>query len=122
MCFSICPHLEYEAHELKFQVSFRPPSLKLIRSIGVPNSGLVLQPETGPQAGRGWLLASPRRMSSSPSLARRSRRLALCNKWRADDGCRELLLKWSLFLSTAERRVYFATYRGSFVGPERPSR
>jgi hypothetical protein len=31
---------------------------------------------------------------------------------------RELVLKWSLFLATAERGVYFATYRGSFVGPE----
>src|SRR5215510_13363212 len=26
--------------------------------------------------------------------------------------------KWSLFLATAEGGVYFATYRGSFVGPE----
>ena len=31
---------------------------------------------------------------------------------------RELVLKWSLFLATAERGCYFATYRGSFVGPE----
>ena len=31
---------------------------------------------------------------------------------------RELVLKWSAFLATAERRTYFATYRGSFVGPE----
>jgi hypothetical protein len=31
---------------------------------------------------------------------------------------RELVLKWSLFLATAEKGVYFATYRGSFVGPE----
>ena len=31
---------------------------------------------------------------------------------------RELVLKWSAFLTTAERGVYFATYRGSFVGPE----
>jgi hypothetical protein len=31
---------------------------------------------------------------------------------------RELVLKWSLFLATAERGVYFATYRGSFLGPE----
>ena len=31
---------------------------------------------------------------------------------------RELVLKWSAFLATAERGVYFATYRGSFVGPE----
>ena len=31
---------------------------------------------------------------------------------------RDLVLKWSLFLATAERGVYFATYRGSFVGPE----
>jgi hypothetical protein len=31
---------------------------------------------------------------------------------------RELVLKWSLFLATAERGVYFATYRGAFVGPE----
>jgi hypothetical protein len=28
------------------------------------------------------------------------------------------VLKWSLFLATAEKGVYFATYRGSFVGPE----
>ena len=28
------------------------------------------------------------------------------------------MLRWSLFLATAERGVYFATYRGSFVGPE----
>jgi hypothetical protein len=31
---------------------------------------------------------------------------------------RELVLKWSAFLATAERGTYFATYRGSFVGPE----
>ena len=31
---------------------------------------------------------------------------------------RELVLKWSAFLATAERGVYFATYRGSFVGRE----
>ena len=31
---------------------------------------------------------------------------------------RELVVKWSLFLATAERGVYFATYRRSFVGPE----
>ena len=31
---------------------------------------------------------------------------------------RELVRKWSLFLATAERGCYFATYRGSFVGPE----
>jgi hypothetical protein len=31
---------------------------------------------------------------------------------------RELVLKWSLFPATAERGVYFATYRGSFIGPE----
>jgi len=31
---------------------------------------------------------------------------------------RELVLKWSLFLATAERGVYFAAYRGSFVGPQ----
>ena len=31
---------------------------------------------------------------------------------------RELVLKWSAFLATAERGVYFATYRGSFLGPE----
>ena len=30
----------------------------------------------------------------------------------------ELVAKWSAFLATAERGVYFATYRGSFVGPE----
>lgn len=30
----------------------------------------------------------------------------------------ELVAKWSAFLVTAERGVYFATYRGSFVGPE----
>jgi hypothetical protein len=29
-----------------------------------------------------------------------------------------LVLKWSAFLATAERGTYFATYRGSFVGPE----
>ena len=31
---------------------------------------------------------------------------------------RKLVLKWSAFLATAERGTYFATYRGSFVGPE----
>ena len=31
---------------------------------------------------------------------------------------RELVIKWSAFLATAERGLYFATYRGSFVGPE----
>jgi hypothetical protein len=31
---------------------------------------------------------------------------------------RELVLKWSAFLATAERGTYFATYRGSFIGPE----
>src|SRR5215470_7113468 len=31
---------------------------------------------------------------------------------------RELVLNWSAFLATAERGTYFATYRGSFVGPE----
>jgi hypothetical protein len=31
---------------------------------------------------------------------------------------RELVIKWSAFLATAERGTYFATYRGSFVGPE----
>jgi len=31
---------------------------------------------------------------------------------------RELVLKWSAFLATAEPGTYFATYRGSFVGPE----
>jgi hypothetical protein len=31
---------------------------------------------------------------------------------------RELVLKCSAFLATAERGTYFATYRGSFVGPE----
>jgi hypothetical protein len=31
---------------------------------------------------------------------------------------REFVLKWSAFLATAERGTYFATYRGSFVGPE----
>jgi hypothetical protein len=35
---------------------------------------------------------------------------------------RELVLKWSAFLATAERGTYFATYRGSFVGPSRHSR
>jgi hypothetical protein len=30
---------------------------------------------------------------------------------------RELVLKWSAFLATAERGTYFATHRGSFVGP-----
>jgi hypothetical protein len=35
---------------------------------------------------------------------------------------RELVLKWSLFLATAEKGVYFATYRGSFVGLSRRSR
>ena len=33
---------------------------------------------------------------------------------------RELVMKWSLFLATAERGVYFATYRGSFIAPELP--
>ena len=33
-------------------------------------------------------------------------------------GPRELVLKWSAFLSTAERGTYFATYRGNCVGPE----
>jgi hypothetical protein len=33
----------------------------------------------------------------------------------------ELVIKWSAFLATSERGVYFATYRGSFLGPE-PSR
>jgi hypothetical protein len=31
---------------------------------------------------------------------------------------RELVFKWSAFLATAERGVYFATYRGSFITPE----
>ena len=31
---------------------------------------------------------------------------------------RELVMKWSLFLATAERGVYFATYRRSFAAPE----
>ena len=31
---------------------------------------------------------------------------------------RELVIKWSAFLVTAERGVYFATYRGSFIAPE----
>ena len=31
---------------------------------------------------------------------------------------RELVFKWSAFLATAERGVYFATYRGSFIAPE----
>ena len=30
----------------------------------------------------------------------------------------ELVIKWSAFLATAERGVYFATYRGSFITPE----
>jgi hypothetical protein len=30
----------------------------------------------------------------------------------------ELVIKWSAFLATAVRGVYFATYRGSFLGPE----
>ena len=30
----------------------------------------------------------------------------------------ELVAKWSAFLATSQRGVYFATYRGSFVGPE----
>ena len=30
----------------------------------------------------------------------------------------ELVIKWSAFLATSERGVYFATYRGSFLGPE----
>ena len=30
----------------------------------------------------------------------------------------ELVMKWSAFLATAERGAYFATYRGSFLGPE----
>jgi PAS domain S-box-containing protein len=33
---------------------------------------------------------------------------------------RELVLKWSAFLATAERGTYFATYRGSFVGSATP--
>jgi len=31
---------------------------------------------------------------------------------------RELVIKWSAFLVTADRGVYFATYRGSFIAPE----
>jgi len=31
---------------------------------------------------------------------------------------RELVIKWSAFLATAERGVYFAAYLGSFIGPE----
>ena len=31
---------------------------------------------------------------------------------------RELVIKWSAFLATVERGTYFATYRGSFLGPE----
>ena len=31
---------------------------------------------------------------------------------------RELVFKWSAFLVTAERGVYFATYRGIFITPE----
>ena len=31
---------------------------------------------------------------------------------------RELVIKWSAFIATAERGVYFATYRGSFIAPE----
>jgi hypothetical protein len=31
---------------------------------------------------------------------------------------RELVIKWSAFLANAERGVYFATYRGSFIEPE----
>ena len=31
---------------------------------------------------------------------------------------RDLVLKLSAFRATAERGTYFATYRGSFVGPE----
>jgi hypothetical protein len=27
-------------------------------------------------------------------------------------------LQWSLFLATAERGTHFATYHGSFVGPQ----
>jgi hypothetical protein len=30
----------------------------------------------------------------------------------------ELVIKWSALLATSERGVYFATYRGSFLGPE----
>ena len=30
----------------------------------------------------------------------------------------ELVAMWSAFLVTAERGFYFATYRGSFMGPE----
>ena len=30
----------------------------------------------------------------------------------------ELVAMWTAFLATTERGVYFATYRGSFVGPE----
>ena len=31
---------------------------------------------------------------------------------------REVVMKWSSFLATAERGVYIAAYRGSFVAPE----
>ena len=31
---------------------------------------------------------------------------------------RELVVKWSAFLATAERGIYFATYRGGFIAPE----
>ena len=31
---------------------------------------------------------------------------------------RELVINWFAFLATAERGVYFATYRGSFIAPE----
>jgi len=37
--------------------------------------------------------------------------------WRLNEDGR-LIMKWSLFLATAERGVYFATYRGSFLAPE----
>jgi hypothetical protein len=35
---------------------------------------------------------------------------------------RELVLKWSRFLATAEKRVYFATYGAASSGQSRRSR
>ena len=31
---------------------------------------------------------------------------------------REIVMKWSLFLATAERGVYFGSYRGAVIGAE----
>jgi hypothetical protein len=44
------------------------------------------------------------------------RKLYACTIEAADP--RELVIKWSAFLATAEHGVYFATYQGTFVEPE----